>query len=168
MVLAVSGCATRSDAAGRNLSLLLDHAPAPRLVPAGREFATADGVAKAARGDLAFAGVGCSMEPMYGSGAAVVVRRCEFSALQPGMAVVYVNRRGHYVAHRLLDNRPKGWTAIGVGNTEPDEDLVTPWNLIGVVREAYVANTTSLHPLVAARVALRDRMEQRTWTVAKR
>lgn len=164
--LFASGCTSYSPE--RNLSLLLDTAPAPRLVEAGREFATADRMAKADNGDIAFAGVGSSMEPMYVSGAAIIVRRCDFDSLRAGMAVVYMNNRGHHVAHMLLENTTKGWIAIGVNNKEPDTDLVTPWNLVGVVREAYVANTTTLHPLVAARVALRDSLERGTYASVTR
>lgn len=156
--LLAGGCATTSP--DKNLSLLLDTAPVPRLVPAGREFATADRVAKPAEGDLAFAGVGSSMEPMYAPGAAIVARKCAFNDLRPGMVVVYLNTRDHYVAHMLLENTKRGWTAIGINNPEADTDVVTPWNLVGIVREAFVANTATLNPLVAAKIALRDSMER--------
>ncbi|QYM79599.1 S24/S26 family peptidase [Horticoccus luteus] len=158
------GCATYSPE--KNLSLLLESAPVPRLVPAGKEFATADRVAKPAAGDVAFAGVGESMEPMYAPGTAIIARKCAFNELRAGMAVVYLNTDGHYVAHMLLENTRRGWTAIGVNNADPDADLVTPWNLVGVVREAFVANTAKLNPMVAAKISLRDSLEHGVYAMA--
>jgi len=158
MGLLGGGCASYSPQ--KNFATLLEHAPTPRLVAPGREFVAADRYAQAHEREVAFAGVGSSMEPMYTTGTAIVVRQCEFDALRKGQPVVYINRRGAFVAHMLLDNTPRGWTAIGVNNTEADEDLVTPANLIGVIQEAFVAADMPLHPQVAARVALRDALER--------
>ena len=52
------------------------------------------------------------------------------------MAVIYRKQRGHYVAHSLLEQLREGWNASRLNNAEPDEELVTPKNLVGVVTTA--------------------------------
>jgi len=85
-----------------------------------------------------------------------VVHPCSYRALRTGQAVVYVNRRGHYVAHMLVEEMSKGWFAIGLNNAEPDDDLVTADNLVGVIKEAYAAADTPFRADIAQRIALRD------------
>jgi hypothetical protein len=152
--LMLGGCATYSPA--NNLELFARSAPLPTLVAHGKEMATAEAVAAKSDVDFALHGVGSSMEPVYLGGTAIVVHPCGYRTLRPGMAVVYVNRRGNYVAHMLVEEMPKGWFAIGLNNAEPDDDLVTAGNLVGVVKQAYAANDTPFRQDIAARIALRD------------
>lgn len=152
--LLLGGCASYSPAS--NLELFTRTAPLPTLVQRGKELATAEAAAAKSDGDFALHGVGASMEPVYLGGTALVVHPSSYRALRKGMAVVYVNRRGNYVAHMLVEEMPKGWFAMGLNNAELDDDLVTAGNLVGVIKEAYAANDTSFRPDIAARIAMRD------------
>ena len=80
------------------------------------------------------------MEPIYRSGAALVVQERNYRGLGRGEMVVYRNREGFYVAHMLLEELRLGWLAIGLSNPEPDEDLVTPTNFVGVVRATFTSD----------------------------
>src|SRR4051794_2012510 len=95
--LLLGGCATYSPT--KSLDLFVRNAPLPTLVPHGKELATAEAVAAKTEGDFALYGVGASMDPVYLSGTALVVHPTVECALRPGQAVVYINRRGFYVAH---------------------------------------------------------------------
>ena len=152
--LLLGGCATYSPA--NNLELFARTAPLPTLVAHGKEMATAEAVAAKSDVDFALHGVGRSMEPVYLGGTAIVVHPCSYRTLRAGMAVVYTNRRGHYVAHMLVEEMPKGWFAIGLNNAEPDDDLVTAGNLVGVVKSAYAATDSPFRQDIAARIAMRD------------
>jgi len=152
--LLIGGCATYSPT--NNLELFARTAPLPTLVAHGKEMATAEAVAAKGDNDFALHGVGSSMEPVYLSGTAVVVHPCSYNVLRKGMAVVYVNSRGNYVAHMLIEDMPKGWFAIGLNNAEPDDDLVTANNLVGVIKEAYAANDTPFREDIAVRIAMKD------------
>ncbi len=76
---------------------------------------------------------GTSMEPFFTDGAVVVVRPLAFARLETGMLVIYRNRFGETVAHRLVVHTADGWRARGQANDKPDSTLVTPTNFIGVV-----------------------------------
>ena len=76
---------------------------------------------------------GTSMEPFFADGAVVVVRPLGFARLATGMLVIYRNRFGETVAHRLIAHTEDGWRAKGQANDKPDSTLVTPTNFIGVV-----------------------------------
>jgi phage repressor protein C with HTH and peptisase S24 domain len=89
-------------------------------------------------GDYALTGIGESMQPCYNPGTALVVHPTSYFMLRTGMPVVYAGRNGHNIAHVLLEETSRGWVAIGLNNSEPDDELVTPKNLLGVVTCAYV------------------------------
>ena len=78
-------------------------------------------------------GAGESMAPVYGDGSVLVIRPVPYEQLRAGMTVVYLNSEGRRIAHRLWRQETKGWRARGLNNTEPDAELVTPQNLVGVV-----------------------------------
>lgn len=139
-----------------NLELFARTAPLPQLVTPGRQFATAEAVAAKREGDFVLNGAGSSMLPVYLPGTAIVVHPCSFNDLRRGQAVVYQNRRGRYVAHMLVEDMPKGWFAIGLNNPEPDDDLVTKHNLVGVITAAYAASDAPFRSDVAERIAVRD------------
>jgi peptidase S24-like protein len=158
--LCFGGCASYSPV--HNLDLFTRVAPLPTLVPHGQQNAVAEADAKKHPGDFALYGEGSSMQPVYESGTSIVVHPCSYQALRKGMAVVYINRRGAYVAHMLVEEMPKGWFAIGLNNAEPDDDLVNADNFIGVVREAYASADTNFRPDIAARIAMKQALSTGT------
>ncbi|HWA10492.1 MAG TPA: S24/S26 family peptidase [Opitutaceae bacterium] len=78
-------------------------------------------------------GAGESMAPVYGDGSVLVIRPMAYAELRAGMTVVYLNREGRRIAHRLWRQEENGWRARGLNNAEPDTELVTAENLVGVV-----------------------------------
>lgn len=120
-------------------------APAATLVAPGLELAAAERAAAQHDGDFALIGMGLSMAPLYTSGTALVVRPTSYFMLRPGMPVVYLNRRGAHVAHVLAQKLERGWVVCGLNNLEPDDELVTPRNLIGVVKYAFAAEAQGVH-----------------------
>lgn len=76
---------------------------------------------------------GRSMLPFFGEGSVVVVKKIDAAALRTGMVVVYKNRFGELVAHRLIEATSRGWTAQGYNNTAADSTPVSQENLLGVV-----------------------------------
>ncbi len=147
-VMLLVGCAHYTPA--KNMALLAREAPVPRWVPRGKQFAMAEAHAEQHANSFVLFGSGRSMEPMYPSNTAVVVHECSFRTLKTGMPVVYRNRRGFYVAHMLVDDLPGGWLAIGVNNTEPDDDLVTADNFVGVITAAFAPATNTNNSDVAS------------------
>jgi hypothetical protein len=88
--------------------------------------------------------------------------------LKPGMPVVYLNRSGTPVAHVLIERQAEGWVVAGVNNTEVDDDLVTPRNLVGMVRCAYAAvGQNQVSTVATVATAIRERSFNRfaalTW-----
>jgi len=139
--LLIGGCASAHTA--REMDLFLRTVPIPVLVQKGREFKAAENAADDRRGDIVLSGKGSSMEPLYSEGTAIVVSPLRYGQLRRGMAVVYVNRRGLYVAHVLVGKKARGWIAIGPNNPAPDRDFVTPENLVGVVTQAYSSSASA-------------------------
>jgi hypothetical protein len=76
---------------------------------------------------------GGSMQPYFGDGAILIVRATRAAALRPGMVVVYQNRFGERVAHRIETQTEAGWSARGANNLGADSTPVTDANLVGVV-----------------------------------
>lgn len=76
---------------------------------------------------------GVSMLPYFGEGALVVVKPIDTNKLRAGMIVVYTNRFGEKVAHRLIAQDSNGWVAKGFNNDAADSTPVTAVNLLGVV-----------------------------------
>ena len=93
---------------------------------------------------------GKSMLPFFGEGSVVVVRKIDPAKLRPGMVVVYTNRFGETVAHRLVALAEGGWVAQGYNNTATDSTLVNASNLNGVVYATFHSNgCTELSDAVA-------------------
>lgn len=151
---ALGGCATTTP--NQRMEFLVRSAPAPTLVAAGRELAAAESHASRDPATFALIGSGQSMAPLYANGTAIVVREQSFFTLRPGMAVVYRSQRGHYVAHSLVERLRDGWLAAGVNNAEPDEELVTPGNLIGVIKAAYASTDSPFRAEIVARLGRAD------------
>ncbi len=76
---------------------------------------------------------GVSMEPQFGKNSMLVINKCGYDALRPGMIVVYKDFQGDYVAHRLIERTDNGWVAKGQNNDKADPGLVTAGNLQGAV-----------------------------------
>lgn len=87
----------------------------------------------AGKGDTVVRVSGVSMLPYFGDGSVLVVRATPVEALQPGMVVVYRNRFGETVAHRIESRAGEGWTVRGANNAVADSTLVTSGNLLGTV-----------------------------------
>ena len=76
---------------------------------------------------------GRSMLPFFGEGSVIVVKKIDPAKLRAGMVVVYTNRFGETVAHRLVATTEGGWTAQGYNNETADSTVVNGSNLQGVI-----------------------------------
>lgn len=103
--------------------------------PISLETALADAQALAAQhSNLAVMRIeGVSMLPYFGEGSVVVVKKINAARLHEGMVVVYQNRFGETVAHRLVARVDGGWQVKGWNNTAADTTVVNASNLMGVV-----------------------------------
>ncbi|PTY06906.1 hypothetical protein DB347_09900 [Opitutaceae bacterium EW11] len=86
---------------------------------------------------------GTSMLPFFGDGSVVIVKKIEAAQLRAGMVVVYQNRFGETVAHRLVAPAIEGWLAQGYNNPVADSTLVNDFNLVGVVYATFHSNGRS-------------------------
>lgn len=159
--LLLSGCNTNATQES-NLLLFADNAPLPQIVERGTELAAAERAAQAQRGSFAVQGEGCSMEPIYVHGTAVVIRAGGYENLRAGQPVVYKTRRGTTVAHMLVRQADYGWVAVGLNNAGEDRETVTPENFVGVITHAFASKTGSLPKAVAARIALNEQVRNAT------
>jgi hypothetical protein len=112
--------------------------PAPKAPPSAnvgklQAWNDAEMLAQRAEGRSAAVGAGNSMLPVYGDNTMLVINAVRFDELRPGMNVAYRNSRGVEVVHKLIGKKAGGWRVAGLNNEEADEELVTPFNLIGVV-----------------------------------
>lgn len=84
---------------------------------------------------------GDSMLPYFGDGSVVVVRPLAVERIREGMIVVYTNRDGEQVAHRVVGHSADGaWIARGYNNDRNDSTAVTADNLLGVVYATFHSN----------------------------
>ena len=93
----------------------------------------AEMLAQRAEGRSAAVGAGNSMLPIYGDNTMLVINAVPYDTLRLGMTVAYRNSRGVEVVHKLIGKEARGWRVAGLNNEEADAELVTPYNLIGVV-----------------------------------
>ncbi len=84
--------------------------------------------------------VGTSMLPFFGDGSVIIVKKIAAEQLRAGMVVVYQNRVGETVAHRLVASTAAGWTAQGYNNGSADTTVVNEANLKGVVYGTFHSN----------------------------
>lgn len=132
------------------ITAVLSRTPAPQVVTAGQELAAAERAAAGIKGAVAFLGVGDSMLPLYSSNTAVVAVPTSYDRIKKGMTVVYLNRHGLRVAHTVVDETTDGYLVQGLGNDEPDRDVVNEMNLVGVIVGAFASHdTTFRHEWVA-------------------
>ena len=125
------------------IAAILTRSPAPQLVAHGQELAAAEQAAAGLRNAVAFLGVGDSMQPLYASNTAVVAVPVPFDHIRKGMTVIYVNRDHFRVAHTVVGETTGGYLVQGLGNDEPDGDIVTEKNVIGVVVRAFACSETT-------------------------
>ncbi|HEY0944422.1 MAG TPA: signal peptidase I [Opitutaceae bacterium] len=84
---------------------------------------------------------GRSMLPFFGDGSVLVVKGLSAAQVRPGMVVVYQNRFGETVAHRVIAPAPGGgWVVRGYNNAEADTTIVDEANLVGVVYATFYSN----------------------------
>lgn len=76
---------------------------------------------------------GDSMQPFFGPGSFALVREASFQDLKAGMVVIYRDREGDHVAHRLHSRQGEGWKAKGQNNRRFDPQAVSADNFVGVV-----------------------------------
>jgi len=143
-----------------NLVLFAENAPMPQVVKRGTEMDAAERAAAEQPGSFAVRGEGCSMEPVYLEGTAVVIRVGGFEELRPGKLVVYRDHRGVSVAHMVVARKDGGWVVAGLNNLGNDIELVTEDNFVGVITQAFASKTGSLPKSVAARVALDEQIRR--------
>lgn len=136
VLAAGSGCATQPvTTVPRVVPSALS--PVAEIVTPGEAWRCAEAYAAAHPDCEVLVGSGDSMLPLYADRTVLIVRRERMSALQGGMTVVFTGDQGRPVAHTLLEQTPRGWRAMGVGNAEPDRTLVRYENFIGVVVRAF-------------------------------
>lgn len=97
----------------------------------------AEKVAQNGKNRTSAAGSGGSMQPVFGDNTMIVITKIRFEDLKPGMAVAYVNKKGHRVVHQLVNRTSGGWRVQGLNNEVEDNELVTRENLLGVVYASF-------------------------------
>ncbi len=93
---------------------------------------------------------GVSMLPYFGEGSVLVVKKINAARLREGMVVVYTNRFGETVAHRLVARVDGGWQVKGWNNDRADTTVVNPSNLLGVVYATFHSSGTDSVPALYA------------------
>lgn len=156
----VSAFAAEAATETDNLVLFAENAPLPQIVKRGTEMQAAEAAAANEPGSFAVRGEGCSMEPFYLEGTAVVIRVGGYENLRPGVPVVYRDHRGVSVAHMVVARKDGGWVVAGLNNLGDDVELVTEDNFVGVITQAFASKTGSLPKAVAARVALHEQIRR--------
>lgn len=134
-LLAACNCTTRISA--ENLTLIWRNTPKAEYVTSGQQLAIADECARHIAGAQTFYGVGESMVPLFQPNTAIVVQRVNVSKLKVGMTVLYLKKTGFMVAHPIIERTRKGLLVQGLSNYEPDEELVTDDNIVGVITHAF-------------------------------
>jgi signal peptidase I len=97
---------------------------------------------------------GVSMLPYFGEGSVLVVKKINPARLREGMVVVYTNRFGETVAHRLVARVSGGWQVKGWNNDRADTTVVNPGNLLGVVYATFHSSGTAGVPALYAATTL--------------
>lgn len=93
---------------------------------------------------------GESMLPFFGDGSVLVMKPVAPERLRPGMVVVYRNRFGETVSHRVESHDEAGWVVRGYNNSENDSTRVTAENLLGVVYATFYSNGSAADPIALA------------------
>ena len=133
MLALAAGCASTSGTA--DAPVAASHDPVAPTANVSKNEAWHDAMLMTRlEGDrLAVLGGGASMQPVYGQGTVLVLKRIPYDDLKLGMTVAYIDHNGVKVVHKLVDKQDGGWRVMGLNNAWIDMDLVTATNLIGVV-----------------------------------
>ena len=131
-----TGCANLEDA-HPSLANVTAMSPAPEAIEAGAAAQEANAFVADLPGAQIVLGLGDSMLPLYKDCTLIVLERRPLDSLKPGMTIVYKSAEGGPVAHALVERTQDGWVAQGLNNPEPDAQLVTDQNYVGVVVRAY-------------------------------
>jgi signal peptidase I len=91
---------------------------------------------------------GVSMLPYFGEGSVLVVKKINAARLHEGMVVVYTNRFGETVAHRLTARVEGGWQVKGWNNDRADSTVVNAVNLLGVVYATFHSSGPASAPML--------------------
>lgn len=94
----------------------------------------------AVKGDKVVRVEGTSMLPYFGDGSVLVVKAAKVDALREGMVVLYRNRFGETVAHRIEARVADGWTVRGANNLVADSTIVNAGNLLGAVYATFYSD----------------------------
>jgi len=76
---------------------------------------------------------GISMEPVYSDGTLFLIQPTAWGDLKVGDIIAYRNPAGQIIVHRLIHSYGDHWLAQGDNNNAPDQQMVTPQDLVGVV-----------------------------------
>lgn len=143
----------------RTLAAIISQTPSPRLVAEGRQLKAAEAAAAALPGAQAFWGIGRSMEPLYATNTAIVVREIAYDDIKKGMTVVYLKSSGVRVCHSVVGETAGGYLVQGVNNDEEDAELVTPDNFIGVIVQAYASADTAFRTDTEKRLVAKGKVK---------
>ena len=124
LVLALAGCTN-------NFSLA---ATGPRSdVPRAKALNLAKQVAASIDGKVYAVAPSGSMLPTLDEGSIVTVEKVTLEKLKRGDIVIYRNRSGMVVIHRLYERHDNRWFVLGDNNASVDHDTVSSDNLLGRV-----------------------------------
>jgi signal peptidase I len=87
-----------------------------------------------------------SMKPTLDENSVVALEPAQYHELQAGDIVVYRNRNGRAVVHRLLQPSKSGWWVLGDNNAKADREAVTEDNLIGRVCAIFSSSASRPEP----------------------
>ncbi|MGA3007555.1 MAG: S24/S26 family peptidase [Opitutaceae bacterium] len=135
--------------AGANLMRAADEVP---VSPISLETALADAQVLASQhANMTVMRIqGVSMLPYFGEDSVLVVKKINPARLHEGMVVVYRNRFGDTVAHRLVARLNGGWEVKGWNNDQADTTVVNGSNLMGVVYATFHSSGPSSAPALFA------------------
>ncbi len=81
---------------------------------------------------------GPSMEPTYSDGTLFLIVPTKWSDLKPGDVVGYRSSTGIIIVHRIVHSYGDSWLIQGDNNPVPDQEVVTPQNLVGEVETSFL------------------------------
>ena len=77
--------------------------------------------------------MGDSMGDFFGNNSLILVQQAEFAAIEAGMMIVYRNREGELISHKVVARNGDTLATRGVANLRNDPDPVTAENLVGAI-----------------------------------
>ena len=149
-LLAESGCATQTSwSVAAVCTVATAVSPVPEPVAPREAWRLAEDYARVHPRCEVLVGSGDSMLPLYGDRTVLVVERVPMGKWRMGMTVIFVGESGWPVAHTLLDQTPRGWRTMGLGNRALDRTTVRSDNYIGTVVKAFAPTVRGVATSVA-------------------